>query len=133
MSAILSQEEPTHVDLQRARPSVAERISEDARLPHSGRVHCVLSSRQQMSAAFTTKRLCHSGARAIACALLDGCTLGGILSAPVLSIAGGIGLLQLPTTLLHQMAAELVGGGSLLLILSIACAHFSVGLRRAQE
>gem|GEM_PF-6787845 len=133
MSAILSNEEPGHVDLQHARPSVAERICEDVRRPRSGRVHSLLSSHRQMSTASSTKRLYHSGARAIACVLLDGCTLGGILSAPALSIAGGIGLFQPPTTLLHPLAAELVGGGSLLLMLSIACAHFAVGLRRAQE
>jgi hypothetical protein len=101
--------------------------------PRSGKVLCVFSSHQQMSAASGTKRLYHSGAHAIACALLDGCALGGIVGAPVLSIAGGIGLLQLPTTHLHQMAAELVGGGFLLLMLSIACAHFAIGLRHAQE
>src|SRR5262249_46023751 len=70
--------------------------------------------------------------RASAHTLLDCCTLGGILGAPVLSIVGFIGLIQPPTTVLYQIGTGLVVAAVVLLFLAIIITHIPVGDRRAR-
>ncbi len=66
-------------------------------------------------------------------ALLDGCVIGGVTLAPVLSVLGCVGLILPAHTVLHQLATALLYAAVVWLFFSLSAAHLCSNKSTAQD